>query len=62
MQFERLLVRAAGYLRGESLAELDEIGERLYSEQVSQRVYPLMREIVKAHRPAGTPSWSARRR
>src|SRR5262245_12738705 len=28
MQFERLLVRAAGYLRGEPIAELDELGER----------------------------------
>ena len=27
MPFERLLVRAAGYLRGESLRELDELGE-----------------------------------
>lgn len=53
MHFERLLVRAAGYLRGESLAELDEIGERLYTEQVAARVYPLMREIVAAHRDRG---------
>lgn len=53
MQFERLLVRAAGYLRGESLSELDEIGERLYSEQVSTKVYPLMRQIVEAHRKRG---------
>ncbi|MGY4709393.1 HAD family hydrolase [Mycolicibacterium sp. CBM1] len=53
MQFERLLVRAAGYLRGESLAELDEIGERLYAEQIAQRVYPMMREIVEAHRARG---------
>ena len=29
MEFERLIVRAAGYLRGESLAELDELGELL---------------------------------
>lgn len=36
MQFERLLVRAAR-LRGESLAELDAIGERLYTEQVVAR-------------------------
>ena len=28
MQFERLIVRAAGYLKGESLRELDELGER----------------------------------
>ena len=53
MQFERLLVRAAGYLRGESLAELDAVGERLFVEQVSARVYPLMREIVKAHQARG---------
>lgn len=53
MQFERLLVRAAGYLRGESLADLDEIGERLYTEQVAARVYPLMREVVAAHQARG---------
>lgn len=53
MQFERLLVRAAGYLRGESLTELDEIGERLYAEQVSKKVYPLMSQIVEAHRKRG---------
>lgn len=53
MQFERLLDRAAGYLRGESLADLDEIGERLYAEQVANRVYPLMRRIVAAHQDRG---------
>ena len=53
MQFERLLGRAAGYLRGESLVELDEIGERLYIEQVAARVYPLMREVVTAHQARG---------
>jgi phosphoserine phosphatase len=46
MQFERLLVRATEYLRGESLEELDEIGERLFAEQVVHKVYPLMRQIV----------------
>lgn len=53
MQFERLLTRAAGYLRGEALTDLDEIGQRLYSEQVAARVYPLMREIVAAHLDRG---------
>lgn len=53
MHFERLITRAAGYLRGESLSELDEIGERLYSEQVAYQVYPLMRQIVEAHRARG---------
>ena len=53
MQFERLLQRAAGYLHGESLAELSAIGERLYAEHLARRVYPLMREIVAAHRDRG---------
>lgn len=53
MHFEKLLVRAAGYLRGESLSELRDISERMYAEQVSGRVYPLMRQIVAAHRDRG---------
>lgn len=53
MQFERLLTRAAGYLRGESLAELDELGERLFVERVSARVFPVMHEIVQAHQARG---------
>jgi len=53
MRFERLLVRAAGYLRGEALAELDEIGQRLFSEQIAARMYPLMREVVCAHQDRG---------
>ena len=53
MQFERLLVRAAGYLRGESLAELDAVGERVFAEQVAPKVYPLMRQIIGAHRDRG---------
>ncbi|HME47710.1 HAD-IB family hydrolase [Mycobacterium sp.] len=47
--FERLLVRAAGYLRGESLAELDDLGERLFVDRVVSWIYPQMREIVHAH-------------
>ncbi|MBO0676081.1 HAD-IB family hydrolase [Mycolicibacterium sp. S2-37] len=53
MQFERLVVRAAGYLRGESLAELDELGERLFVDRVAARVYPHMRDIVAAHQQRG---------
>lgn len=53
MQFERLMARAAGYLRGESLVELDQIGERLFAEQLVHKVYPLMRQIVDAHRERG---------
>jgi len=53
MQFERLMTRAAGYLQGESLAELDEVGERLFIERVSSRVFPYMHEIVRAHQERG---------
>lgn len=53
MQFERLIVRAAGYLKGESLRELDEIGERLFVSHIASRVYPLMREVVAAHQQRG---------
>lgn len=53
MQFERLLVRAAGFLRGESLEELDAVGQRVFAEQVAHKVYPLMRQIVEAHRERG---------
>src|ERR1700739_1802835 len=42
MQFERLLIRAAGYLRGELMSDLDELGEQLFTEHVRSRVYPQM--------------------
>ena len=53
MRFEHLLTRAAGYLRGEALTELDELGERLFVERVASRVFPDMREIVQAHQQRG---------
>jgi HAD superfamily hydrolase (TIGR01490 family) len=53
MQFQRLMTRAAGYLRGETLSELDELGERLFVERVAFRVFPYMHEIVRAHQLRG---------
>lgn len=53
MQFERLILRAAGYLKGESITELDELGERLFVRHIASRVYPHMREIVSAHQQRG---------
>jgi HAD superfamily hydrolase (TIGR01490 family) len=53
MPFERLLVRAAGYLRGESLRELDELGEQLFADHIARRVYPHMREVVRSHQQRG---------
>lgn len=53
MRFEHLLQRAGGYLRGESLDELHELGERLYAQHIAARVFDDMRRIVTAHRDAG---------
>ncbi len=53
MHFDRLLTRAAGYLRGDSLAELDVLGEQLFAERVAARVFPDMHQIVQAHQARG---------
>ncbi|MGE2837300.1 HAD family hydrolase [Mycobacterium sp. SMC-4] len=53
VHFENLLVRAAGYLRGDSLAELDAVGQRLFGERVRSRVFPVMHQIVLAHQRRG---------
>ena len=53
LEFENLIVRAAGYLRGESLADLDELGERLFVERVASRLNSHMHEIVQAHQERG---------
>src|SRR6201997_2232569 len=53
MQFERLLVRAAGYLHGERIDDLDELGERLFEQHIRSRISPHMREIVRAHQERG---------
>jgi HAD superfamily hydrolase (TIGR01490 family) len=53
LEFENLIIRAAGYLRGESLIELDELGEKLFVERVAPRLYGHMHEIVQAHQERG---------
>ena len=53
MEFERLIVRAGGYLRGESIAELDELGAYLFSRHIEGRVFAAMRDVVRAHQDRG---------
>jgi HAD superfamily hydrolase (TIGR01490 family) len=53
VRFAHLLTRAAGYLRGESLAELEELGELLFERHIEARIYDGMRQIVAAHRERG---------
>ena len=53
MQFARLLERAAGYLAGESSAELEALGDDLFRTHVLTRVFPVMAEVVAAHQQRG---------
>jgi len=53
MQFGPLLTRGTTYLRGESLADLDAVGERLFTDDIAERIYPVMRHVVDAHRDRG---------
>jgi HAD superfamily hydrolase (TIGR01490 family) len=53
MEFERLVTRASGYLRGESMAELDELGDYLFRRHIETRVFASMREVVRTHQDCG---------
>jgi putative phosphoserine phosphatase/1-acylglycerol-3-phosphate O-acyltransferase len=49
IEFEELISKASGALRGRILSDLDEIGERLFVQRIESRIYPEMRELVRAH-------------
>jgi putative phosphoserine phosphatase / 1-acylglycerol-3-phosphate O-acyltransferase len=49
IEFEELISRASGALRGRALSDLEEIGERLFNQKIESRIYPEMRELVRAH-------------
>jgi HAD superfamily hydrolase (TIGR01490 family) len=53
MEFERLVVRAAGYLRGESLDDLDALGEWLFRRHIESRVFADMQRVLRAHQDRG---------
>jgi HAD superfamily hydrolase (TIGR01490 family) len=53
MRFEHLLTRAGGYLRGESLIDLEHLGEFLFDRDIEARVFAEMRQIVAAHVECG---------
>jgi putative phosphoserine phosphatase / 1-acylglycerol-3-phosphate O-acyltransferase len=52
-EFEDLINTASGAMRGRSLSDLDEIGERLFRHKIESRIYPEMRELVRAHMDRG---------
>ncbi|WAJ43749.1 HAD-IB family hydrolase [Mycobacterium sp. Aquia_216] len=49
LEFEDLISKASEALRGRMLTDLDEIGERLFAQRIESRIYPEMRELVRAH-------------
>jgi putative phosphoserine phosphatase/1-acylglycerol-3-phosphate O-acyltransferase len=53
MEFEDLIGRATEALRGRSLSDLQQIGERLFAEKIEKRIYPEMRDLVHAHMQRG---------
>jgi putative phosphoserine phosphatase / 1-acylglycerol-3-phosphate O-acyltransferase len=52
-EFEDLIGKGARMLHGNSISDLDELGERLFAQHVQRRVYPEMRALVRAHMARG---------
>jgi putative phosphoserine phosphatase/1-acylglycerol-3-phosphate O-acyltransferase len=52
-EFEDLIGKGARMLQGNSLSDLDELGERLFVQHVQKRIYPEMRDMVRAHMARG---------
>jgi putative phosphoserine phosphatase/1-acylglycerol-3-phosphate O-acyltransferase len=53
IEFEELIVTASSALRGRALSDLEEIAERLFAQKIESRIYPEMRELVRAHLARG---------
>jgi putative phosphoserine phosphatase/1-acylglycerol-3-phosphate O-acyltransferase len=53
IEFEELIGKASAALRGRALSDLEEIGERLFNQKIESRIYPEMRELVRAHLARG---------
>ena len=53
IEFEALIGKATDVLRGRPLADLQQIGDKLFLEKIEKRIYPEMRDLVQAHRDRG---------
>ena len=49
IEFEDLIGKAGAALAGRLIDDLEEIGERLFAQRIESRIYPEMRELVRAH-------------
>ncbi|OBF12366.1 HAD-IB family hydrolase/lysophospholipid acyltransferase family protein [Mycobacterium sp. ACS4331] len=52
-EFEDLITSASKVMRGRSITDMDEVGERLFRTKIESRIYPEMRELVRAHLDRG---------
>jgi putative phosphoserine phosphatase / 1-acylglycerol-3-phosphate O-acyltransferase len=52
-EFEDLIGKGARMLRGSSVEDVDELAERLFVQKIVSRIYPEMRELVRAHMARG---------
>lgn len=52
-EFEDLIGKGARMLRGNSVDDIDELAERLFVQKIVSRIYPEMRDIVRAHMDRG---------
>ncbi len=52
-EFEDLIGKGARMLHGNSMSDLDELGERLFVQHIQKRIYPEMRALVRAHMARG---------
>lgn len=52
-EFENLITAASRAMRGRALSDLDQLGERLFRQKIEGRIYPEMRELVRAHLERG---------
>jgi putative phosphoserine phosphatase/1-acylglycerol-3-phosphate O-acyltransferase len=52
-EFEDLIGKGARMLRGSSLGDIDELAERLFVHHIQSRIYPEMRDLVRAHMARG---------
>lgn len=53
LEFEDLIGKAAAALTGRLLDDLEEVGERMFVQRIESRIYPEMRELVRAHMARG---------
>ncbi|MBX7456405.1 HAD-IB family hydrolase [Mycolicibacterium sp. 3033] len=52
-EFEDLIGKGARMLRGNSVEDIDELAERLFAQKIIGRIYPEMRQLVRAHMARG---------